>query len=256
MFRQPQTWLLVVLILAGLAIILPSVFPVQADPDTLVLNNSGDTVLFRDDFNGTIDPGWTIQNDDISYYNVMTDHLELRANSGDIWEWQNNHKNLFLIDVPTTTTDFDLTICVIEFSPFHQHAAQLDLVAYDDDDNLVRDIYGYPYDAHYLEFGSEVEGVWSDTGNTDPESLTPMDFGNDPFYLRLRKVGNIYRQLYSIDGMTYTLTRKIVTYGDGTPAQVGFVALSDPSENSVAKIDWFEFTQLHTLFLPLVVRNH
>jgi uncharacterized repeat protein (TIGR02543 family) len=207
-------------------------------------------VLFRDDFNGTIDSNWTIQNDDSAYYNTMADHLELRANAGDIWEGQNNHKNLFLIDTPTTG-NFDLTIRVIEFSPVHQHAAQIDLIAYDDDDNLVRNIYGYPFGAHYLEFGSEVGGVWSNTANADPEALTPIDFGSAPFYLRLRKIGDTYRQYYSTDGVVFTSTVKTITYGDGTPAKIGFVALADPSESSLAKIDWVEVTRRY-FFLTLV----
>ena len=112
------------------------------------------------------------------------------------------------------------------------HAPQVDILAYDDDDNYVRAVYGSPYGERQLEFFRETNGVdpW-------PTSLTPHDFGSDPFYLRLTKVGNVYTQYYSLDGATYEQANSPLVFGDGTPAKVGFAAFADPHESTHAYID-------------------
>ena len=211
------------------------------DIPTLVTSTD---MLFRDDFNASIDSQWTILNQDSDYYSLESDHLELRANSGDLWQSRNDYKNLFLIDNPTSR-DFDITMRVIGFLPAMNYT-QIDIVAYDDDDNHVRSIYGYIGDRKLLEFGAEIDQVWT-------TSHELRDFGNAPFYLRLRKVGNTYIQYYSTDGIVFSQANSPITYGDGTPNKLGFVAMVDPSESSVAKIDWFEVTAVHNIYLPFVV---
>jgi hypothetical protein len=212
------------------------------DTPTLVTSTN---MLFRDDFNASIDSQWTILNQDSGYYSLEPDHLELRANYGDLWQSRNDYKNLFLIDNPTSG-DFDVTMRIIEFLPAAEDFPQIDIVAYDDDDNHVRSIYGY-IGTRKLEFGVEIDQVW-----TSSQEL--RDFGNAPFYLRLRKVGNTYIQYYSTDGIVFSQANSPVTYGDRTPNKLGFVAMVDPSESSVAKIDWFEITAVHNIYLPFVSR--
>ena len=211
------------------------------DIPTLVTSTD---MLFRDDFNASIDSQWTILNQDTDYYSLESDHLELRANSGDLWTFRTDYKNLFLIDNPTNG-DFDVTMRIIGFLPVENYT-QIDIVAYDDDDNHVRNIYGYLGARKLLEFGAEIDQAW-----TSSQEL--RDFGNAPFYLRLRKVGNTYIQYYSTDGIVFSQANSPVTYGDGTPNKLGFVAMVDPSESSVAKIDWFEVTAVHNIYLPFVV---
>jgi len=204
-------------------------------------------MLFRDDFNASIDSQWTILNQDSGYYSLESDHLALRANNGDLWQFRNDYKNLFLIDNPTNG-DFDVTMRIIEFLPAAENFPQIDIVAYDDDDNHVRSAYG-DIGAIQLELGAEIDQVWTSTWEL-------RDFGNAPFYLRLRKVGDTYFQFYSTDGIVFSqATSSPVTYGDGTPNKLGFAAMVDPSESSMAKIDWFEITAVHNIYLPFVSRS-
>jgi hypothetical protein len=221
---------------------------------TLIVSTATGTVtphastdlLFRDEFNGSIDSQWTILNQDSGYYSLESDHLALRANNGDLWQFRTDYKNLFLIDNPTNG-DFDVTMRIIEFLPAAENFPQIDIVAYDDDDNHVRCGYGN-MGIRQLQFGAEIDQVWASS-----EEL--RDFGNAPFYLRLRKVGDTYTQYYSTDGIVFSQATSPVTYGDGTPNKLGFVAMVDPSESSVAKIDWFEITAVvHNIYLPFV--NH
>jgi hypothetical protein len=200
-------------------------------------------MLFRDDFNASIDSQWTILNQDSGYYSLESDHLALRANNGDLWHFRIDYKNLFLIDNPTNG-DFDVTMRIIEFLPAAEKFPQIDIVAYDDDDNHVRSFYGH-IGARQLEFGTEIDQVWT-------SSMELRDFGNAPFYLRLRKVGDTYIQYYSTDGIVFIQANPPVTFGDGSPNKLGFVAMVDPSESSVAKIDWFEVTAVHNIYLPFV----
>ena len=65
-----------------------------------------------------------------------------------------------------------------------------------------------------------------------------MDFGTDPFYFRLDKVGNTYTQSYSLDGTTFNQGLPSITFGDGTPTYIGIWAGVDPTESSHAYIDY------------------
>jgi len=200
------------------------------------------TVLFRDDFSGTISNTWTILNEDAAYYTPTATYLELRTNSGDLWQDDNDYKNLFVITNPTTG-DFQITVRLNSFSMDDEVYEQFALVAYDDDDNYVRADYGYhrfypgPVDRR------AVEALREDAQNTSSD-IQAVDFGTSPFYLRLRKVGVHYALYYSTDGTNFIPANHTFDYGDGTPAKLGFVAMADPSEDSIAQVDWFEVATL------------
>ena len=192
-------------------------------------------ILFLDEFNSSIDDKWIILNEDKSYYNLDKDHLYLRASNGDLWQSRTDYKNLFLIDNPTTG-DFEITIRIIQFLPSSEGFPQLDIVAYDDDDNHVRSIYGL-INTNKLEFGNEVDQVWT-------SSQQEKDFSSSLFFLRLRKIGKTYFQYYSTDGIEFVQANSPVIYGDGNPDKLGFVAMVDPAETSTAIIDRFEIASL------------
>ncbi len=192
--------------------------------------------FFRDDFNGSMSNLWAIQHQDSAYYTITPDHFELRACSGDLHSNDVSYKNLFLIDAPTTG-DFDITMHVNEFVPVSNFASQLNLVIYDDGNNFIRSIYGYIWGSRQLEFGAEVGGAWG-------SNVSNIDFGTSLYYFRVRKVGNVYTQYYSLDGVDFQQRLGPVTFGDGTPGKVGFAAMVDPTESSLAKIDWIEVSLL------------
>lgn len=195
------------------------------------------TVYFRDDFDGGISSSWTIIREDASYYTFTPSSLVMRASDG--WltgTGGNNTKNLFLVSAPTSEA-FAVTLRCYVFAPPAVNYAQLDLLAYDSDDNHVRCNYGHIVGQRQLEFGTEINSTWT-------PSQTPHDFGASPFYLQLVKEGTDYSQLWSTDGVEFIQANTAVQYGDGTPAYVGFVASDDPTQSAVAHLDWFEVTEI------------
>ncbi len=197
------------------------------------------TFPWREDFNGARQSPWQVWNEDVGFYSTITDSLQLRTNKGDLYQTSTNYKNLFLIANPTTE-DFDLTVRVIAFEPT-QNYAQFGLLALDDVDNYVRFAYGYLDGRRALESGTEIAQVYT-------TRQTPHDFGDGPFYLRLRKEGAFYSTWYSTDGERFVSLNRGLTFGNGTPAYLGFTAISDPGENTVAQVDWFELAPIHHYF--------
>lgn len=193
-------------------------------------------VLFRDDFNGSIDPAWAITRPDAAYYSTQPSELDLRASSGDLYTNSNNAKNVFLVTTPTSG-DFTVTLRVNSFAPPGATNAQIDLLAFDDDDNHVRVNYGHINGQRKIEFGKEV-------GQSPSFQETLLDFGSGPFFLRLTKVGTTYTESYSTDGVSFTTVNAPLTYGDGTPAKLGFVADTDSSESNHVHIDFFAIESL------------
>lgn len=188
--------------------------------------------LFLDGFDGTLSSLWLVSRPDTSLYTFTPSCLNVRCSNGTLSLGLNDYNNAFLIDNPTTG-DFVSTMSVLRFDPLGLPYHQIGMLAYDDDDNYVRSIYGYISPERQLQFGSEVAAVWN-------SSLTPQDFGTARFYLRLTKTGNQYRQYYSTDGTVWTQANGVVTYGDGTPQKIGFIASDGTGGESRAFVDWFQ----------------
>ena len=117
---------------------------------------------------------------------------------------------------------------------------QIVIVAYDDDDNYIRSGYGMIDSTPRLVHATEIESSFD-------LRLSNRDLGPSPFHLQLRKTGTLYTQFYSTDGVSFTQANEPLIYGDGTPAKLGFVAMVDPTESSLAVIDSF------TVEAPIVV---
>ena len=200
----------------------------------LVAATGSAQTLFRDDLNGSLRPEWTILHPDASYYSIGPSNLDLRASSGDIWHYRTDYKNLFLIDNPTSG-DFVVTVALQRFEPAAELHAQFDIVAYDDDDNHVRCVYGHlGVGARSFDNASEVAGVYQGHG------LTYVDCGSAPFWIRMRKEGTVYSQFWSTDGVNFLPASVAFSYGDGTPRKLGFMAIVDPTASSRACVDSFE----------------
>jgi cytochrome c len=190
--------------------------------------------LFQDEFNGSIDPAWTIAHPDQDFYKIRATELDLRCGSPDIdCGPVNNAKNLFTIANPACgDNDLMITLSFNSFVPAKNDHAQVCIVAMDDEDNFVRANYGFIMGGRAAEFGKEVGANWV------PQQ-TRLDLGSGAFWLRLTKNGAVYTQSYSTDGITYTQINAPISFGDGSPARLGFVSGVDPSESSHAYIDSF-----------------
>ena len=180
---------------------------------------AADTV-FHDDFNGALNPAWSIVRPDAGYYSVQSTGLVLRCNSGDLWGSYNNALNVFLIGNPAPG-DFTATAKLRWLVAPTVNWAQLDLLAYDTDDDHVR--IDYTYSSGSLGIGrvAETGGVVAQEGGAR------VNFGTDWFWLQLRKQGTTYAAWYSTNGVAFHQATAPFSYGDGTPAMLGFVAMVD-----------------------------
>ncbi|MBM4276093.1 MAG: hypothetical protein FJ134_16805 [Deltaproteobacteria bacterium] len=70
--------------------------------------------------------------------------------------------------------------------------------------------------------------------------------------MRLTKEDNTYTQYYSTDGVNFFNPLASLTYGDGTPDWVGFVAMCDWSQSTHAQVDFFEVKSLGVAPAPPV----
>ena len=203
----------------------------------VVSRNAEASLYFMDDFNGSLDSAWTVDHENTDYYSISNGILDIQSTSGHFTQSVNNYINLFLIDTPTTG-DFMVTAFIKSYSPAAVNYAQFDLLAFDDLDNHVRCNYGN-ISGRRFEFGKEISGAWSQ------QLSSPVNFGEDSFYLRLKKVGNVYTQFWSKNGIEFYQENSTIAYGDGTPESLGFIAYVDPTQSSHAYIDWFQVTDLN-----------
>ena len=188
--------------------------------------------LFKDDFKGRIDPAWKITRADTNFYSVTSWGLDLRVSSDDInVAGVPSARNMFLIANPTKG-DFSATLKIRSFVPATVNHAQIDVIALDDQDHLVRANYGHIHGRRQAEFGMEQGSRWT------PQQ-TPVDLGKGTFFLRLEKKENVYTQYYSSDGSNYTAINTPRDFGDGAPAWLGFCAGADPSNSSYVHIESF-----------------
>ncbi len=190
----------------------------------------GRSVLFEDDFDGGLSPGWTITREDPAYTTFGAQEIDLRLSAGDLFEGNNTAKNVFLRD-PPTQGDFTATLRLTSFDPDPDLGfPQIDVLAYDGDDDHVRAGYASLTGSHGFELATEIGGSFG-------SSVTFGDAGAGVFYLRLLKVANLYFEFVSTDGFAFDYVAGPRSYGDGTPAKIGFVAMADGTESIHAHID-------------------
>jgi hypothetical protein len=189
-------------------------------------------ILFHDDFNGLLNPAWTILRPDASFYSLQATGLVLRCNRWELWQPYNTALNVFLIANPAPG-DFTVTAKLRWLVPPTVNWGQFDLLAYDDDDNHVRLAHGCLEGALRLDNAGEAGGAYSSHG------VTEANFGTGWFWLQMRKRGTAYSAYYSTDGVTFIPASGPFIYGDGTPAKLGFVAMVDPNQSATVLVDSF-----------------
>ena len=137
-------------------------------------------VLFQDNFAGTLNPAWAIVRQDASYYSLLSTGLVRRCNSGDLYQGNNNAKNVFLITNPAMN-DFTATLRLRWLTPPAQAYAQMDLLAYDDDDNQVRPQYVATDTS--VGLGNAIEVAGSYIGSV----VTAENLGANWFWMQMQK---------------------------------------------------------------------
>jgi hypothetical protein len=197
-------------------------------------------VIFREEFTSPPESnGWTIVNKDVSLYAVSGGVCRVSSGNGDLYWDSFNYRNLFRIPCPTTN-DFCATLRIDGFQPTNDNV-QLALFAYDNEDNHVRYAYGRLDGARAFRFFAETNGEPQDAF-TD----IPFDLGDVPFWMRLTKQGNVYRQYWSTNGLVFHRIDGAVAYGDGTPDYLAFWVGADfsfPPSETPATVESFEVSE-------------
>jgi len=188
-------------------------------------------LAFIDNFDGTsLGSWWTVLHENTSTYSVSGGQLHTKTMPGDLAYWDNDYTNLFLINNPYAGQDFVATMKVLNFTPT-SNFQQIDIVAYDNLYNHVRAINGWVWGNRNWQF---VYGVGSSYLEAGREAMNPVA---EDFYLRLTKTGNVYRQYYSYDGITFTQLNGAITYGNGSPAYLGIVGLQSEQYQTPVSVD-------------------
>jgi len=165
-----------------------------------------------------LSPQWKIVRSDPKYYATSSNYLNIWTLQGDLWQWENNYKNLFIIPNPlyASQKNFQVTMKVNNFNPV-TNQQQIAIVAYNDDDNHVRCGHGFINGSKKWKLGKEESGNYSGLQNSTSAQ-------NQNFWLKLVKQGNTYTQYYSLDGASFDLANSI-TSTIAYPKFLGFIAL-------------------------------
>jgi len=173
--------------------------------------------VFFDGFDGTsLGPAWTVLHEDAGKYSVSGGQLHTQTLTGDFWGGSNNYSNLFVINNPLGSRDFQVTIRVTGFNPVTAYQ-QIALMAYDNDDNLMK--------CTNTHLGFRAWQMCPESGGSPSHYEDTRNASESDFYLRLMKIGNLYQQYISFDGVTYERRNPPLSYGNGAPQYLGLVAL-------------------------------
>ncbi|MDZ7369489.1 MAG: DUF1349 domain-containing protein [candidate division KSB1 bacterium] len=192
------------------------------------------SVLFRDDFNGTMQSGWTWVRENPATWSLTASGLRIESEYGDLWQtWTNNCRNMLLRPAPSSDFTIEAKLDVSLVAPINQ----AHILLYYNDDNYVR--FG-----PVLSYGYQVviDVVHEVGGGIAHQSV--VSWGNNLVYLKIEKTGSSASCYYSSDGQNWTLHHTISNLNFSVD-QVGLVAFdgSEPPSASVATYDYFEIRE-------------
>jgi hypothetical protein len=184
---------------------------------------------WRDDFDTpTLNAAWGWVREDPTHWSLITrtGYLSIATQAGDLWQANNNAKNLLLLSAPGG--DFEISTRV-EVAPA-QNGQQAVLLIYGDDDNYVRLDRAYD-NGGLVRVVAEAGGMplsW-----VQPTELTAL-------YLKLSRIGTSYTGFYSADGAHWAEVGGIASI-NLPAARAGLAAWSGTGGASEipANFDWF-----------------
>ena len=199
-----------------------------APTETVVPSPTPDPVIFRDDFDGSIDPGWTVQN--INKTTGLSNNpgwLELIAKS------PVGAKNYLLRPIPEGNFDLE-TKLIFEPVANYQIAG---LIIYYNASNFVQ--FG-------RAFVNGNDGFYMDnvkSGNFNGDNFATAVPGTDTVFLRLRRQDDTYTSFFSEDGSHW------IKIGEHTstikPKSVGLMAGQSTSGSRPAQFDYFVINKIY-----------
>jgi regulation of enolase protein 1 (concanavalin A-like superfamily) len=141
----------------------------------------GDEVVFEDNFNGKLGPGWLWVRENPAAWRATERGLEVRVEPGNLWGEANNAKNVLLRKVPDPTqTPLEISVKV-ENRPTEQYE-QVNLV-------------WYYSDSHMVKIGQEIVNgkltvVMGREENDSTRTIAIIPLDSHTVWLRLRVQGN------------------------------------------------------------------
>jgi beta-xylosidase len=197
---------------------------------TITPSPTPDPLIFRDDFNGSIDQGWQMQNVNKKMWSLTNKPgwLELIARS------PLGAKNILLRQIPEGNFEIETKMTFEPVANFQVAG----LTIFYSSTNYI--LFGRAYSSYSIGDGFYMDNVKSGKF-IDGNFATPVP-GTDTIFLRLRREGDSYTSYYSEDGSQWT---KIgVHTSTMKPKSVGLAAGQSTSGSQPAQFDYFVINKL------------
>jgi beta-xylosidase len=199
----------------------PTIPPTATITLTPTLTPTPYPVLFRDDFDGSIDKSWHWVREEASLWSVTADPgwLEIKASSGFISH--EDVKNILTRPVPKG--DFGIET-KLKFKPDTNYQTAYLLVYRTPGDNVE---FGRSYCDQTWCAGDQFDFTLITNWENDPEHYQTAAPEEDTLYLRLLRQGTTYSAFESVDGAAWSLVGKHTS--DMKPSLIGLLAGGDMS---------------------------
>jgi len=195
------------------------------------------TILFRDDFDGSLGVGWEWTREDPSNWSLTTAPGSLQINVGPGQVNAEDNSNLLLRPIPSGNIQIETKVTFKPVANF-QFAG---LIIYESSSNFVQvgrafcdEVSICVGDGFYMDY-------YEDGSFVAPNYAQPFTQG-DTVYLQLIRRDETYTLQTSTDGENWTL--RGTTTSNMNPLQIGLVAGQNTSSVIPAVFDYFEVTSL------------
>ena len=167
------------------------------------------TKAYPDEFKTLVN--WDVIREDKTAWALQDGALTIVTGEGDVTLANNNARNIFVQSANTDwTAETKLTTSAVPGSP-SQNAG---LIAYGDDDNFVKLVYGSPAFGRGMAMptpgaapAGSIQLIAEEGGNnksTVSVSLSGIPVKDNTVWLRLVRAGSLYTAYYSVDGKKFT----------------------------------------------------
>lgn len=219
--------------------IVPTDTAVPAPTVTVIPSATPNPLIFRDDFEGSLDSDWQWTRENKNAWSLTNNSgwLEIMARAGGVGD--GTMENILLRQVPEGNFELETRL---DFRPV-ENFQFAGLIIFESAANFIQ------FGRAFCGFTPEPcvgDGYYID--NTVGGGLTPENFSTaapqvDVVYLRLRREGNTYTAYASEDGTTWQLIGSHIS--EMKPLLVGLV--SGQANQSVPKPAQFDFFIINTL---------
>ena len=206
----------------------------MAPTATIEPSPTPDPLIFKDNFEGSIDTEWLWVNENNKTWSLTNNPgwLEINAGSGSVGK--GNLDNLLIRQIPEG--NFELETKMI-FKPVANFQIA-GLIIYESAANFIQ--YGRAYAKQVVKDGLYIDNIMG--GGFFGENFAIPAPDTNTLYLRLRREGNTYTSYYSEDGNKWNLVGAHTS--EMKPLFVGLVAGQSTYSFQPAQFDYFTINAL------------